>query len=848
MGSRLASIALSTLLCTSVTLAQQQTFAVFSDPTDIYPLPNSPECANALAAPINCPETLAFAIPSSSSPLTNLTASNLDGLCTSTCYIALENAINAVDRACAGWPYILGETSYVASLPFRYLAYNWNLSCITDGPKYCVNIRQSDPSTTEPADPLASAIACATCNLNSVRIQMSSPFGWDANFVSDWDAVQKECGVSFGDAIPNGLVLKNPSSNATSYNVTAAPTLSPASTENCAFGTLTIKAGDTCETIAAANSLSQDQLIAINGLDLNCAKLPPAGAKLCSSGSCKLYTVAAGDTCVGLYTAQRITWTQLLAWNPQLDSTCSNIASQIGKTICVSAPGGQYSPSTTISPVTGSPTAIAIPTGIVAPGSDRGICGGWYEAVPGDTCPQILSVFKITNDTFYALNPLVNEDCSNLLAGFDYCIAVFGNTTTTSGFPDSTATGASLLSIIDGDFPLGTGYLIAAPNMTVNPITAAPTETFASVPPPSPSVAPGTITDGCLQYYTVRAGDSCLGIEVENDIRDVEFRTWNPQIDANCGNIIIGLAYCIFGPYVEFTPTTPVGTPVSSTTTTTSGTQTATSAPVPTNVAPGTITTGCNKYYTVQSGDSCATIDATNSITLTEFLTWNPEVNAQCTNVQLGLAYCVAGPPPTSSPTLPGTIAGCPTYYTVKTGDTCAIMENQYGITLDQIRQWNTEIDANCANIQPGIGYCVSGPPLGSGSLRPSQGCTDYYTVQPGDTCTVIDTTKGITLAQFLAWNPEVNSQCSNIQGGVQYCVSGPASSTTTPAPAPTGPGTISPGQGCTKYYTVMSGDNCSVIDAKFGITLAKFIKWNPEINAACTNLQLGVQYCVAGP
>ncbi|KZV98835.1 hypothetical protein EXIGLDRAFT_273250 [Exidia glandulosa HHB12029] len=544
-----------------------------------------------------------------------------------------------------------------------------------------------------------------------------------------------------------------------------------------------------------------------------------------------------------------MTWTQLLAWNPQLDSTCSNIGTQAGKTICISAPGGAYVPSMTIPPVTGSPTAIAIPTGVIAPGSDRAICGGWYEVVAGDTCPQILSIFQITNDTFYELNPLVNEDCSNLLAGFEYCVSVFGNTTTTSAFPDTTATGASLLSIINGDFPIGTGYVIAGPNMTIVATTVLATATFPSTTTPSPTVAPGSVTDGCLQYYTVQAGDSCLGIEIVNDITDEEFRTWNPQVDSSCGNIQIGLAYCIFGPFVEFTPTTPPGTPPPITTTSTSTTQTSTTAPSPTNIASGTITMGCTEYYTVQSGDSCSKIDTTYSISLTEFLSWNPEVNAQCTNIQLGLAYCVAGPLPTSSPTLPGTLAGCSTYYTIQSGDTCAVMQTKYGVTFDQIRQWNTEIDAKCSNIQPGIGYCVAGPAVGLGSLLPSAGCTDYYTVQPGDTCTVIEARKGITLAQFLAWNPEINSQCSNIQGGVQYCVAGPAT-TTTPAPpaAPTGSGTISPAQGCKKYYTVVSGDNCSVIEAKFGITLTAFIKWNPEINAACTNLQLGVQYCVTGP
>lgn len=103
----------------------------------------------------------------------------------------------------------------------------------------------------------------------------------------------------------------------------------------------------------------------------------------------------------------------------------------------------------------------------------------------------------------------------------------------------------------------------------------------------------------------------------------------------------------------------------------------------------------------------------------------------------------------------------------------------------------------------------------------------------------------------------------SNIVAGVLYCVagrellvhpkclnltshiltvpppsaaSGPTTTTTTTtsAAAPTGSGTLTPGQGCKQYYTVASGDNCGVIDTKFGITLAQFIKWNPEINSQC--------------
>ncbi|KAL1844762.1 hypothetical protein VTK73DRAFT_1832 [Phialemonium thermophilum] len=41
----------------------------------------------------------------------------------------------------------------------------------------------------------------------------------------------------------------------------------------------------------------------------------------------------------------------------------------------------------------------------------------------------------------------------------------------------------------------------------------------------------------------------------------------------------------------------------------------------------------------------------------------------------------------------------------------------------------------------------------------------------------------------------------------------------------------------CSRYYLVASGDTCDTIVKKSGITLANFRRWNPYINAACTNL-----------
>jgi hypothetical protein len=67
-----------------------------------------------------------------------------------------------------------------------------------------------------------------------------------------------------------------------------------------------------------------------------------------------------------------------------------------------------------------------------------------------------------------------------------------------------------------------------------------------------------------------------------------------------------------------------------------------------------------------------------------------------------------------------------------------------------------------------------------------------------------------------------------------------PASSTT--APQPEQSGIVG---NCNKYYKVVSGDGCDVIEKKNGITDAQFRKWNTGIDAGCTNVFLGYYVCV---
>ncbi|KAI0140057.1 carbohydrate-binding module family 50 protein [Hypoxylon sp. NC0597] len=133
--------------------------------------------------------------------------------------------------------------------------------------------------------------------------------------------------------------------------------------------------------------------------------------------------------------------------------------------------------------------------------------------------------------------------------------------------------------------------------------------------------------------------------------------------------------------------------------------------------------------------------------------------------------------------------------------------------------------------------------------LVPRQGyistCNKTYTVVSGDTCLVIINKQGntFTLDQFYSWNPQVSSSCSNLYPGEAVCV---GVSTTPPPPtgcaAPTQPGTAA---NCRTCYTVAPGDTCLSITQPRGVSLTDFYAWNPSVNAGCTNLQPGYNYCV---
>ena len=118
--------------------------------------------------------------------------------------------------------------------------------------------------------------------------------------------------------------------------------------------------------------------------------------------------------------------------------------------------------------------------------------------------------------------------------------------------------------------------------------------------------------------------------------------------------------------------------------------------------------------------------------------------------------------------------------------------------------------------------------PVPSGTITD---CTYFADAQTGDTCQSIADAWGITLQQFITYNPSVGSDCSNLVVGDSYCVEenygrGPSSTststpstttaTTTGKPSPTQSGLIA---NCNNFYKVQSGDYCQKIVDAYGDT-----------------------------
>jgi len=236
-----------------------------------------------------------------------------------------------------------------------------------------------------------------------------------------------------------------------------------------------------------------------------------------------------------------------------------------------------------------------------------------------------------------------------------------------------------------------------------------------------------------------------------------------------------------------------------------------------------------------------------NTVTVTQFLSWNPNLIGLCTNTT-GQYVCTGAPG--------GTYVPPP----VSNATTSAAGQQRGGGDGSGTATGSGGADGSSRNstiIKPG-----QTPPSPTQSGIPAT-CTEYAQAQSGDGCDSFSSLFDITLQALVAWNPVLGANGANCQtlfwAGNYYCigVSGSSTSTSKPAITPTASATPSPVQSginpqCTKYAEALPGASCTGFAANNSITPAQLYTWNPILGpngASCsTELFADYYYCVGAP
>jgi hypothetical protein len=198
----------------------------------------------------------------------------------------------------------------------------------------------------------------------------------------------------------------------------------------------------------------------------------------------------------------------------------------------------------------------------------------------------------------------------------------------------------------------------------------------------------------------------------------------------------------------------------------------------------------CNRFYKVKNGDTCTTIAAAAGVTIAQLATWNKEIGGTaCTGIWADYNICtgVIGGTPTDpgngittpTPVQPGMVTNCNRFYKVKNGDTCATIASAAGVTVAQLATWNTQIGGTaCTGIWVDYNICtgIIGGTAPNPTPQPIQtgmiaNCKKFHLVKTGENCEAITKLYGITLANFIKWNPAAGSSCTGLWANTYACV-----------------------------------------------------------------------------
>ena len=479
---------------------------------------------------------------------------------------------------------------------------------------------------------------------------------------------------------------------------------------------------------------------------------PPTTADPNTLPECSWWHVAgAGDTCEQLSAAWGVTIATFTTWNPSLANGCKFV---VGNSYCIEKNYGLPDPEPTTSTSSAAPTTTGNGVATPKPVSDgmTKTCSKFHAVIKGDGCASILQQYGISFDQLFSWNPAVGSNCEMLQLGVNYCVGLIGGTPSTSTpptittpangvvtptpIPDDTVKNCNKFHLVakgDGCSTITKQYGIGfAQFYGWNPAVGSNCETLqlsvnycvgliggspiSSAPPTvttpangivTPSPIQDQMTKNCNKFHLVVKGDGCSAIGTKYGVSFAQLLSWNPAIGSNCESLQLDVHVCV-----------GVIGGATTTTTTSSTTSKGNGIVTPTPIREGTTST-CTQFHFVVKGDTCATLGTKYGVTFAQILAWNPTVGSSCDGMWLDTYVCVkatggptAAPTTTSkttststttgngvatpTPTQPGMVTNCKTFYKVVKGDGCQAIADRYKITLANFKKWNTGVGTNC--------------------------------------------------------------------------------------------------------------------------------------------------------
>ncbi|RDK37083.1 hypothetical protein M752DRAFT_310156 [Aspergillus phoenicis ATCC 13157] len=626
--------------------------------------------------------------------------------CTKECHDSLQTFQESILSACGKKEYQLYKNSTTTQSPAVVadgLVWAYSLMCIQDA---CV-----PPAERSSGYCLAdlynrTKAPCSDCTLKYGSVMMSSDYGRNKFPPAAFSSLLSSCSVPASSypytytPLPTATMTVSTPTSATS--TTATPT--------CTGHIYISKEGDTCKSISKANSVSTDQLIKVNKLDYSCSTLA-SGMPLCIQDTCTVFTVQQNQTCNDIVKGQSFGLVQLIGWNPTIHQNCDNLESMVGRSICISSPGGGE---------------FSIPNGTnkTSTGLASSLITSWVPGTPVTTMDNITTSWysPIIDPNYTPSIPTFtpNATLSSLLAErTKYCWITAEDEN--NGFIPEDDLSDNCYSLYESYCDLGPTDPIPSPSPSAIPTSCTPTSSSASTTNSSPAttttsgIATPTptqpnVTNHCTKFHKVVDRDTCATISKQYGISQADFLAWNPDVGDGCKSLWLDYYVCV-GSRSTSTSGTPPPTPTSS------------GVVTPTPTQPN-MTKDCTKFHKVIDGDNCATISKKYGISQADFLTWNPDVGADCKNLWLDNYVCVKASPssspsptttpspsPTSeatpTPTLPNMVDGCTQFHKIEDGDICASIAKQYGISQADFLAWNPYVGGGCKNLWLGYYVCV---------------------------------------------------------------------------------------------------------------------------------------------